>query len=433
MPSRTPSPGRHAPSRGRDSTPVPASMDALRRLAVVKQRLAGPSPTSPSKDSLLSLVRDLAYVQWDPVTVVAPSHVLSVWARLGRFRLADLDDLLWKERKLVQHWIPFAAIVLTEDYPLYGSLMRRYPDSLSKSWGRQRDEARRFLDRHADLRRRVVRELRKGPRTVRQFEDHARTPRNDGVWGSASDVSLLLYYLLMRGEVMVVGHEGAQNVWGLVETNLPAWSGPDVLSAEDAENAAAERAIRVLGSATAKEVQQHFVRGCYLDLPGALARLHERGLIHPVAVEGGTRRSDVRYVHDQDLPLLTSLTSEAPEPRVTLLPPFDNMVYSQQRLQRLFGFDYIREQFFPKEKRRYGTYVLPILRGDRFIGRIDPRLDKEGRTLVVNAVHAEPSAPRDRSVAREVAATIEDLAQFLGAEKVTYTSHVPEAWRSAFR
>ncbi len=413
--------------------PVHASLAAVRRLAVVKQRLGGTRPPRASKESILSIVRDLAYVQWDPVPIVAPSHVLSLWARAGNFRLSDLDDLVWKERRLWQHWIPFAALVLPEDFPIYGSLMQRYPDSLSDSWGRQREDAREFLRRHVGLRRKVLRELREGPKTVDQFADHARTPRDEGVWGPSSDVSLLLYHLLMRGEVMVVGHDGARNVWGLRERFLPV--GPDrpALGEKDAESAMAERAIRALGVATPREIHFHYIRGCYLDLPGALARLAERSVIHRVAIDGVPGRSEERYVHDRDLARLDSLASGLPEPRLSLLPPFDNLVFSPRRLRQLFGFDYVREQFLPKEKRRYGTYVLPILWGDRLVGRLDPRLDRAKGQLVVNSVHAEPSAPTDAAVGRALADQIADLAEFLGATDVVYTSRVPAIWKGRLR
>ncbi len=379
------------------------------------------------------MVRDLAYVQWDPVPIVAPSHVLSFWARLGDFRLSDLDDLLWKERRLWQHWIPFSALVLTEDFPIYASLMQRYPDSLSDGWGRQREEARIFLREHVALRRKILRELRDGPRTVRQFEDHARTLRDEGAWGPASDVSLMLYHLLMRGEVMVVGRDGAQNTWGLLESFLPRSAVRPALSEEDAESAMAERAVLALGAATPRDIRLHYVRGCYLDLPGALERLCERSVLRRVVTDGSTKRPEEMYVHERDVPRLESLGSGLGEPQVSLLPPFDNLVYNHMRLHRLFGFDYVREQFLPKEKRRYGTYVLPILWGDQLVGRLDPQLDRANARLVVNSVHAEPSAPTDRAVGRAIADKLTDLASFLGAEDVVYPSTVPDVWRGTLR
>ena len=99
----------------------------------------------------------------------------------------------------------------------------------------------------------------------------------------------------------------------------------------------------------------------------------------------------------------------------------------------MFGFDYVHEQFLPKEKRRYGTWVLPILRGDRLIGRVDPRFDKEKGRLVVNSVHAEPGAPEGREAAGDIADSIRGLAEFIGAGEVEYSSRVPRHWRGALR
>jgi len=412
--------------------PLTASLESVRRLVVSKQHLSGRLPSRPTSDSLLAVVRDLAYVQWDPVSIVAPSHLLTCWARLGEFRPALLEQLLWHDKSLFEHWTPMASLVLAEDYPLYLSLMRRYPESLTRSWGNHRERAKRFLSQHADLRKRILRDLRKGPRSIGQFEDHRTSKRNAGEWSASSDVSLMLFHLTMTGEVMVVGHEGAQNVWGLSEDFLPDWVDRDPLSEEEAEREAAQRAIRALGVATPREITLYFPRGRYDHLKQTLERLEEEAAIHRVAVEGLAHQGQ-QYVHHQDVPLLESLGTGRFEPRLSLVPPFDNMVYCQSRGNRLFGFDYIREQFLPKEKRKFGTYVLPIVWGEKFIGRIDPRLDKTVGTLQINAVHAEPAAPRERAVAEKINETISSLARFVGAKKVQYTSRVPPAWRHELR
>jgi uncharacterized protein len=413
-----------------NEVPLAASLMAVRRLTVTKQHLAGMLPSRVTTGTMLSVVRDLAYVQWDPVSIVAPSHILSLWSRLGDFRLSDLEKLLWEEKKLFEHWTPMASLVLTEDYSLYSSLMRRYPESLSRSWGSHSARAKRFLAEHSGLRRKVLRELALGPLTLNQFRDHSRTRRSPGEWGFGSDVSQMLFHLLMSGDVMVVGHQGNQNLWGLSERFLPSWVDRKELSAEAFELEAAQRAIRALGTATPSEITYYFVRGRYDNLRATLARLQEESSIHRVSVEGLGPREE-RYIHDRDVELLESMGTAAWLPRVSLLPPFDNLICSPGRTSRLFGFEYVREQFLPKEKRRFGTYVLPILAGEKFIGRIDPRLDKERRELVINAVHAEPDAPRSPEIAAQIAEAITRLATFLGANRVTYSSRVPRAWKSS--
>jgi len=412
--------------------PLATSLESVRRLAVTKQNLAGKLPPRATPQAILAVVRDLAYVQWDPVTIVAPSHLISLWARLGAFRTSDLDRLLWQEKKLFQHWTPSASIVLTEDFPLYASLMRRYPESLSSSWGSQRTAAKRFLAKNSELRNRLLRDLRAGPLALNQFEDHARTKRSDGEWTPSSDVSHMLFHLLMSGDVMVVGHQGTGNVWGLSKEFLPSWVDKAKFSEVEFERKAAQRAIGALGTATPSEITFYFVRGRYQNLRTTLARLEEESAIHRVQVEGWGSR-DERYILDRDVPLLQSMCTSAWQPRMSLLPPFDNLICSPARTSRLFGFEYVREQFLPKEKRRYGTYVLPILWGERLIGRIDPRFDRESGALAVNAVHAEADAPNDREVGVDVGETIARFATFLGAGRVTYTSRVPEAWRSSLR
>jgi len=405
-------------------------LESVRRLTITKQRLQGRLPAKVTSKSILSVVRDLAYVQWDPVPIVAPSHLLSLWCRLGSFPPALLERMLWDDKSLMEHWTPMASIVLTEDYPLYQSLMSRYPESLSHSWGNHRTRAKKFLADHVELRRRMLGQLKDEPRSLSGFQDHLRTRRADGEWSFSSDVSQMLFHLHMSGKVMVVGHERNQNIWGLSEEFLPSGTPRTELSEEAAERVAAERAIRALGTATPAEITYYFVRGRYERLRTTLAGLVQESAIHRVHVEGLGGREE-RYVHEREVRLLESGGARSWQPRVSLLPPFDNLICSQARTKRIFGFDYVREQFLPREKRKFGTYVLPILSGDSLIGRIDPRFDRASGKLVINSVHAEPAASDDQGVAAEIGVAIERLAGFVGAEGVSYSSQVPPAWKSS--
>lgn len=152
--------------------PIPTTLVGVRRLAVTKQHLAGKLPVKATRRHILSVVRDLTFVQWDPIEVVAPSHVLTLWNRVGDFRLSDLDRLLWDEKRLFEHWANFAAmIVLTEDYPLYYSMMNRYPESIGKSWGGRKIRTRKFLAEHKALGKSILSQLKKGPLQLTQFRE----------------------------------------------------------------------------------------------------------------------------------------------------------------------------------------------------------------------------------------------------------------------
>ena len=397
---------------------------------MTKQHLAGKVPTGPATEMIVSVIRDLGFVQWDPVDVVAPSHLITLWSRVGKFRMSDLDRLLWDDKKLFEHWSHAASIVLTEDYPLFYSLMKRYPESLSKSWGGWKARARKWLAENKGLRKKILNELGKGPLRLSEFEDHARGKRSADGWTSGSDVSTALFHMQMSGDVMVVGHEGRQNIWGLSETFLPSWVARNELPEQEVEREGAERTIRALGTASPSEINRYFLRGRYLDLKKALERLQEESTVHRVQVTG---LGGERYIHDRDVQLLESMNSRVWQPRMSLLAPFDNLLAVREGTSRLFGFDYVHENFLPKNKRKFGTYVLPILWGDRFIGRLDPRMDRENERLVVNSIHAEPGAPKDKEVALKIRGTIENLAEFLGAKEVEYTARVPKAWRNSLR
>ena len=273
---------------GRDT--ISASLEGIRRLAVAKQHLAGKLPNRASAEDIVSLIRDLPYVQWDPVTVVAPSHIISLWSRLGAFKISDLERLMWRDRKVFLHWTPIAFLVLTEDYPIYYSLMKRYPESLTKSWGNHIPRARQFLANHRELRKRMLSELKNGPLQPTQFKDYVRTKRSEDGWSSGSDVSNMLFHMHMSGEVMVTGRQGNQNVWGLSEEFLPGWVVRKELSEEEFEREAAQRAIRGLGTAVFREARYYFPPGRYQNLKSTLSRLEEEGVIHPVSVDGLGRK-----------------------------------------------------------------------------------------------------------------------------------------------
>ena len=152
---------------------ISISVEDARRLAVIKQHLAGNSDSKPTSDAILSVVRDLIYVQWDPIAVVAPSHILALWNRVNGFRPSDLERLLWNEKSLFLHWANFSAgIVLAEDYPLYYSMMKRYPESIGKSWGARKPRTREFLAEYKELGKSLLNQLKKGPLQLTQFKEY---------------------------------------------------------------------------------------------------------------------------------------------------------------------------------------------------------------------------------------------------------------------
>jgi hypothetical protein len=190
-----------------------------------------------------------------------------------------------------------------------------------------------------------------------------------------------------------------------------------------------QRSLRALGVARPSHIKQHFIRGSYPKLAEVLAELEADGRITRVNIqEDGKVWPSPWYIYTDDLPLLDRL--EEWKPRTTLLSPFDNLVSDRQRTEQLFGFKFRVEIYVPKHKRQHGYYVMPILHGDRLIGRIDPVMDRTRQRLTINAVYAEPDAPTTTETARQIAQAINELGSFLGAEEIVYGRRVPAGWRS---
>ena len=399
---------------------IACSPAQARRLAVLGQRLAGPRP-----NTLMEVVRQVGCLQLDPLSVVARSHQLVLWSRLGLYDLAELDRLLWDERQLFEYWAHSASIVLTEDFPLHQAMMRRYPTN---------DRIRQWIRQNQKLRRYVLGQIRRyGPRLARDLEEEGFYPTQwvSTGWTSGRNISRMLDFLWLSGKIMVAERQGIQKAWDLTERWLPAWTPRQTLSQREVVQRAAQRALQALGVATPRHIEQHFLRGRYPGLDRVLADLEAGGQIQRVEIrERSQAWRGAWYIHANDVPRLHDVTDGAWAPRTALLSPFDNLICDRQRAAQLFNFDYRVEIYTPRAKRKYGYYVLPILHGDRFIGRLDPEMDRAQAQLTINAVYAEPAAPRTRKVAQAVARVVEDLGAFLKARKIVYNkAQVPDAWQ----
>lgn len=407
--------------------PLPLTPTLARRLAVTRQRLAGPQPP-PNPAGIMEIARALGCLQLDPISTVARSHLLVLWSRLGPYNPAHLDTLLWTDHHLFEYWAHAASIVLTDDYPLHYAHMRGWPNS-NAGWS---DRVRAWLVENEPFRRYVLNHLSEhGPTTTGQFENRAVTNwRSDG-WNADRNVGQMVSFLWSMGDIMVAKRQGIHRYWDLTKRCLPPNTPREELPPTEVTRQAVPRALRALGMATAKQIKAHFIRDRYHLLDKTLQQLTAAGQITPVEiVENGAAWPDQWYIHTADLPLLERLAADpaAWQPRTTLLSPFDNLICDRVRTETLFNFSYRTEIYTPKAKRQYGYYVMPILHGDTLIGRLDPKLDRQQSRLVINAIHAEPDAPHNVATVEAIAATIKSLAVFLEANTIDIAGPLPAMW-----
>jgi len=382
---------------------VRLSRQRARRLAVTGQLLA-----APRASSLVETVRGLGTVQMDPTSVVARTEHLVLWSRLGRrFHVAELERLLWRDRQLFEYR---AHILPTADLPMHRISMRRYPHgdltrhAYVRAWLRANDAFVRYV--LGELRRR-------GPLRARELENRAAEGWHTGGWNDeGQNVPMLLDILWFQGRVMVVGRDSQQRLWDLAERSLPAPNGRPGL--EETQDLAA-RQLRARGIERLERI------GMLFDGPPpartrAIERLTRSGVIVPIEIDG----LPGRWVTHRDL------FDSTFRGRTTLLSPFDDLISDRDRTEQLFGMRFRLEIYVPKTKRQFGYFVMPILRGDRLVGRIDPAFDRRASVLRVHAVHAQSDArPDDWAAAR---CSIEELASWLGAGEVLWPE-LPTVWR----
>ncbi len=325
------------------------SVEEARRIAVRAQQLDG------AATDVLETVRRLGFLQLDPISSVAPPQHLVLWSRLGRaYDRSELDHLLWETKQLLE-WNAFLWPV--EDLPLLRARMR----SKEGTWQRHRAE---YLKSNAPFRRYVLRELeQRGPLLSREIEDHRPTGREAHRWWGERKMGLMLGVLNAMGEVAVVGRRGKQRLWDLAERWYPETE-------------------RIPWAEAKRQIEDKRLRSLGVEL--------QRGRLfaHPEAVDG-----------------------PVPAARVTFLSPFDRLIHDRNRALALWDFYYRLEMYVPKAKREYGYYVLPILRGDRVVGRIEPFHDRKAGVLRVLGTWWEGRA-------YAVERPLKDLARWLGAELV---------------
>jgi uncharacterized protein YcaQ len=348
-----------------------------RRIAVRAQLLDGPRPTG-----LLDVVRHLTLLQIDPTAAIAPSADLVAWSRLGSsYSPAELDTAL-EDRTLLELR---ALIRPSEDLALYRADMAESPGrgevsdwrESQRDWARANDACRRdILDRLDSS----------GPLPSRDLPDTCMVPWKSTGWTNNRNVTQLLELMVRHGEVAIAGRRGRHRLWDLATRVYPD---DPVVSADEARRIRNERRLRALGIARARGP----------ECPVEPADVGEAG--EPAVVEGvkGTWRVD------------PSLSGQPFSGRAALLSPFDRLIHDRKRTVELFEFDYQLEMYKPAAKRRWGYFALPILYGDRLVGKLDATADRKAGVLRVDAIHQDVAF--DQTMTAAVDREIKDLAYWL--------------------
>ena len=339
------------------------------------QLLDAPRPTE-----LLPVVQQLTLLQIDPTAAVAPSADLVAWSRLGSaYQPAHLQQALEQDRTLFEHNAlvrPMSDLGLV----LAGARTARSHERTA-TWIRDNDAFRRD----------ILKLLRRsGPLSSRDIPDTCVVPWASTGWTNNRNVTQMLEFLMMRGEVAIAGRVGRERLWDVPARVYPA----DVVvpSVDEARRVRNERRLASLGIARQKTTA----------MPIEPVDVGEAG--EPAVVEGtkGEWRVDPAALGGDF------------KGRTALLSPFDRLVYDRARAQELFDFEYTLEMYKPAAKRRWGYFALPILHGDRLVGKVDAIADRKASVLRVNAIHEDVRFTG--ALTKSVNAELEELAAWLALD-----------------
>ena len=353
-----------------------------RRIAVRAQLLDATRPVT-----LHDVVRDLTLLQIDPVAAVAPNAELVAWSRLGSgYSPAELAAAL-AERSLLELR---AMIRPAEDIALYRADMARWDTAergelpgwraSQRDWVRANDACRR------DILKRLAAE---GPLPLRELPDTCAVPWRSSGWTNDRNVAKLLEFLVLRGEVAVAGRRGNDRLWDIASRVYPDTPAPP---AGESRRLRDERRLRSLGIARARGP----------ECPVEPVDVGEAGEPAVVAGVRGTWRVDPAQL------------GRPFDGRAAVLSPFDRLVHDRKRMTELFEFEYQLEMYKPAAKRRWGYFALPILYGDRLVGKLDATADRASGVLRVDAIHED--VPFTKAMTAAVRREIEDLSAWLALD-----------------
>lgn len=337
------------------------------------QLLDGRRPTD-----LVGVVRKLTLVQIDPTAAVAPNADLVLWSRLGGAHSPqDLKRALEQDRTLFEL---DALIRPMDDLPLFLAAMTTFP---------VRERTRNWMTANGRFRNDILARLRdSGPLRSRDIPDTSTVSWASTGWTNKRNVTQMLEILVLQGAVAISRREGRERFFDVAERVYPG--GVQALPRHEALRARGERRLRSLGIARRQAPEQ------------PIEPLHVGAAGEEAVVEGvpGAWRVDPEAI------------GGSLEPRTALLSPFDRLVYDRARARELFGFEYVLEMYKPAAKRRWGFFALPILAGNRLVGKLDATADRKRGVLTVNAVHHD--VPFSTAVRDEVDHEIDELAGWLG-------------------
>jgi uncharacterized protein YcaQ len=381
-----------APENGRDGLPDTADLRGV--------------------DWVHRAVRRLGFVQIDPIAVVARAHDQILFARNPAYRPAQLKKALEEKRTLFENWTHDAAILPVEHFPYWRHYMDRF-----KRWEVHAGYRRYFASANKKTLSVVRRHVKRhGVTRPREIESE-KADWGDVAFPVPTVAKITIEYLWRVGEMAIAGRAGQEKTYDLASRVIPdEWYRARVSRPEYVDWACRE-SLRRLGAGTPAQIA-HFMDAVTTKEAQAWCKDRVGKELTTVTVELADRSISRPVFTSMDWSERLEEVPRAPG-KLRLLSPFDPLIHDRNRVKQIFGFDYTVEIFVPAAKRKYGYYVLPILEGERFVGRIDLKLDRKNSTLDVLGLWWEPGVQPVAQRRTRLIRRLERQARFAGVDEIS--------------
>lgn len=403
---------------------IPVSKRAVRRFLLEKQLLLEPKTSAEDfgedeQERVMEVIRQLECVQIDPVSAVRPNQHLVLAARLPGYQPAVLNELL-QERKVFEYFANAACVIPMADYPIFEPTRAGMRERTAAAVEALRPVVDQVLDR-----------LRaEGPLPAKAFESEERV---HGYWDNdrakTKATSHALNLLMDAAHIRIVGREGNQRLFDVTERSVPAelLALAGSLGEVEAGRLMTHKYMRAYRVFEPSDARFGWQRLKAAERRAIMEQSVAAGVITALAIEDLDRpyymlSSDLDRLIDHQRQIDGAGDQADDDAPITFLPPLDNLLWSRKRLEDLFGFEYRWEIYTPAVKRKYGYYAMPILAGDRLIGRMDPRLDDKQKHLKVELLQIEADIKISDKLRSNLTSAIEAFAKSHGAQTFSIAS-----------
>lgn len=366
------------------------TLKQAQRLILASQKLIGPVP------SPIEIIEHLGYVQIDTISVVERAHHHIFWARRPKYQPSDLDNLV-SSRKVFEHWSHAASFLPMKDY--------RYSLPIKKEF-KYKDNI--LGPRDPKLMKEILKRVKEeGPLRSKDFKQ-AKGVKNSG-WWDWKPAKKALERLFLEGELEVTRREGFQKVYDLPERVIPSAVDKSFPTKKEYIRFLIKRTLRHHGVATSSEVGYLQKKNIKDAINKEFKEMLYSGEVVQVSIQGIT---EFYYMTPDSMNSLPRVS-----PKILILSPFDNMIIQRKKLKRFFNFDYQIECYVPAAKRKYGYFSLPVFSRALPFARIDCKVDREGKKLLVQSMHYEKNVDRD-FLKPKLQLKLNSFARFNNCQKV---------------